>query len=58
MPLETSKPSRLSISLSTTQYREVSRLASQKRVSVAWVIRDAVEDYLAKHEPLFHQRAE
>ncbi len=37
---------RTSITINTTEYRELERLANEKRVSIAWVVRDAVEKYL------------
>ena len=38
---------RCSISFPTDHYREVERIANEKRVSVAWVVRDALEHYLS-----------
>lgn len=37
---------RTSVTISKPEYRELEKLASEKRVSIAWVVRDAVEKYL------------
>ncbi len=42
-----SKSSRASISFPSDLYAEIELLALQKKVSVAWVIRDAAERYVA-----------
>ena len=34
-------------------YAELAQLALQKKVSVAWIIRDAAEKYVADQYPLF-----
>ena len=44
---------RASVSFPTSLYAEVERIADEKRVSVAWVVRDAVEKYVAEQYPLF-----
>jgi predicted transcriptional regulator len=36
-------------------YAEIERMAEQRRVSVAWVVRDAVEQYVSAQYPLFSQ---
>jgi hypothetical protein len=43
---------RLSVSLPPEDYDDLKRAANQKRVSVAWVIRDAVHEYLRNQTPL------
>jgi hypothetical protein len=40
------KKMRVSVTFSGEQYKLLIRLARQKRVSTAWVVRDAVERYL------------
>ena len=40
---------RLSVTLPPDHYREMQHLASRKKVSMAWVVRDAVDQYLAAH---------
>lgn len=44
---------RITISLSLEHYEHIRRLAKSKRVSSAWIIRDAVEKYLVEDVPLF-----
>ncbi len=52
-----SKPraTRASVSLPPELYTTLQDLAKQKKVSVAWVIRDAAEKYIAEQWPLFAQ---
>jgi len=40
---------RLSVTLPADHYRQMQQVAEQKKVSIAWVIRDAVDRYLATH---------
>jgi predicted transcriptional regulator len=47
---------RFSITLPREQHKELDRLAERKRVSLAWVIRDAVDQYLEAQAPLFRSR--
>jgi predicted DNA-binding protein len=51
----TGKPraTRASASLPPDIYRTLQDIAKQKKVSVAWVIRDAAEKYIAAQWPLF-----
>jgi hypothetical protein len=51
----TGKPraTRASASLPPDLYRTLQDIAKQKKVSVAWVIRDAAEKYIAERWPLF-----
>jgi metal-responsive CopG/Arc/MetJ family transcriptional regulator len=44
---------RASVSLRSELYRTLEALAKQKRVSTAWVLRDAAEKYVAEQWPLF-----
>jgi predicted DNA-binding protein len=44
---------RASVSLSPETYQVLEALAKQKKVSTAWVLRDAAERYLAEQWPLF-----
>ena len=46
-------PVRLSVSLAREDYRELEEISRDKRVSVAWVVRDAVATYLESRNPLF-----
>lgn len=44
---------RASASLPPELYSTLQEIAKQKKVSVAWVIRDATEKYIAEQWPLF-----
>jgi len=44
---------RASVTLSAEVYRTLEALAKQKKVSTAWVLRDAAEKYVTDHWPLF-----
>jgi predicted transcriptional regulator len=44
---------RASVSLSPEVYKTLEQIAQEKKVSVAWVIREAVDKYLADKWPLF-----
>lgn len=44
---------RVSVSLTEDQHEFLSALAERKRVSLAWVVRDAVERLIAQESPLF-----
>ena len=45
---------RLSVSLTGEQHRELSEIAHRNRVSVAWVIREAINRLLKDEFPLLH----
>lgn len=47
---------RASISLPPDLRETLEQIAKQKKVSFAWVIRDAAEKYVADQWPLFEQR--
>lgn len=47
---------RVSVSFTAEDYAEVKRIARAKRVSAAWVVRDAVTHYLDARNPLFTRR--
>ncbi len=47
---------RITITLPPEHYEHVLRMAKGKRVSASWVVRDAVEKYLAADIPLFAER--
>lgn len=51
----TGKPraTRASASLPPELYLTLQKIAKQKKVSVAWVIRDAAEKYIEEQWPLF-----
>jgi predicted DNA-binding protein len=47
---------RTTASVPRETYRILESLAAQKKVSVAWVIRDAIERYVSDQWPLFGQK--
>lgn len=49
-------PARVSVSFDHDDYAELKRIAKSKRVSVAWVVRDAVSAYLGARTPLFDRK--
>jgi hypothetical protein len=42
---------RTSVTVPIEDYRELESLARRKKVSVAWIVRDAVDQYLAGRRP-------
>ena len=44
---------RASVSFPPDLYETLEKIAKQKKVSLAWVVRDAAEQYLAGKWPLF-----
>ena len=44
---------RASVTFPADLYTELERIAEEKKVSVAWVVRDAVEKYVDAQYPLF-----
>jgi len=49
---------RLSVSLTEDQHAELIEIAKKNKVSVAWVVREAIERLLRDEQPLFHIRQE
>lgn len=49
---------RVSVSFTPEDYAEVKRIAKAKRVSAAWVVREAVSHYLHVRNPLFARKKE
>lgn len=47
-------PHRQSVSLTDAQHRQLSEIARKNRVSVAWVIREAIDRLLKEDMPLLH----
>lgn len=45
---------RLSVSLTAEQHREINEIAQKNRVSVAWVVREAIDRLLKDDMPLLH----
>jgi predicted transcriptional regulator len=50
------RTTRATASLPPDVYRTLQEIAKQKKVSVAWVIRDAAEKYIADQWPLLEGR--
>lgn len=47
------KRTRVSVSLTRAQYEFLTDHAERKRVSIAWVIRDAIDKLVSEETPLF-----
>jgi predicted DNA-binding protein len=47
---------RTSVTFSSETYRTLEDIALKKKVSVAWVVREAAEKYIADQWPLFRDR--
>lgn len=47
---------RASVTFPAELYAELERIAADKKVSIAWVIRDATEKYLDEQYPLFRRQ--
>jgi len=48
---------RASVSFPEDQYAEIERIAREQRVSLAWVVREAVQTYLVQRWPLLEGEA-
>lgn len=46
------KAARASVSFPHELYEELERIAQAKKVSIAWVVREAAEQYVAQQWPL------
>jgi hypothetical protein len=46
---------RLSVTLPAGTYLSLERIAKKKKVSLAWVVRDATEKYVSDELPLFRE---
>lgn len=51
--IESTPTVRATISFPRELYANLEEIAKQKKVSLAWVVRDAAEQYLAEKWPLF-----
>lgn len=47
---------RLSVSFDDDQYTQIAEIARRNRVSIAWVVREAVERMLTENQPRLTQR--
>lgn len=52
MKSKNESPIRASISFPPNLYRRLEVLARQKKVSVAWIVRDATEQYFSNQEQI------
>lgn len=52
MPIKPAKAPRQSVTFTPTTYAELERLSKEKKVSIAWVVREATEHYIAGQSPL------
>ncbi len=51
-----SRQPRASITFPPEVYETLEQIAREKKVSLAWVVREAAEDYIAEKWPLFKER--
>lgn len=51
------KSTRTSVSFPTDLYQTLEAIAKEKKVTVAWVIRDAAEKYVEQQWPLLDREA-
>ena len=54
-PMKSTSALRASVSFPPDLYHTIEQIAKHKKVSVAWVIRDAAEKYIAERWPLFEK---
>lgn len=52
-PMSAKKAPRQSVTFPAKTYAELERLSREKKVSIAWVVREAAEQYIAGQYPLF-----
>jgi predicted DNA-binding protein len=55
--IQTSHSPRASVTFPPDLYQILEDLAKKKKVSVAWIVRDAAEKYVADQWPLFAARS-
>jgi len=56
-PTAPKEGTRASVTFPADLYTELERIAEEKKVSVAWVVRDAVEKYVEAQYPLFRPQS-
>ena len=56
MKMQSTPAVRASISFPPALYETLEDIAKQKKVSLAWVVRDAAEKYVADQRPLLRER--
>jgi len=54
-PKHEPKSTRASVSFPRELYETLERIAKDKKVSVAWIVRDAAEKYVDEQWPLFEK---
>lgn len=54
--VSTREGTRASVTFPADLYAELEKIAEEKKVSVAWVVRDAVEKYVESQYPLFRSQ--
>lgn len=52
---KTERSPRLSVTIPFDTYDSLERIAKKKKVSLAWVVRDATERYVSDELPLFRE---
>jgi metal-responsive CopG/Arc/MetJ family transcriptional regulator len=57
MKMQSPPTVRASISFPSDLYETLDEIAKQKKVSLAWVVRDATEKYVAEQGPLLRGKA-
>jgi metal-responsive CopG/Arc/MetJ family transcriptional regulator len=55
--MKSSTALRASVTFPPELYRTLEQIAKQKKVSVAWVVRDATEKYVADQWPLLEKQS-
>lgn len=56
MKAQTVAPIRVSISFPPDIYETLESIAREKKVSLAWVVREAAENYIADRRPLLQKQ--
>jgi len=56
VPAPAKEGTRASVTFPADLYSELERIAEEKKVSVAWVVRDAAEKYVEAQYPLFRRQ--
>lgn len=54
--MKSSPTPRASVTFPLELYKTLEQIAKQQKVSIAWVVRDAAEKYVADKWPLLNQR--
>lgn len=54
--VEENKTVRTSVTLDVEDHDELQQMAKRRKVSLAWMIRHAVEQFLESENPLFRKR--